>query len=77
MGAQNSTIKILIKLLSDSRKELLNAGVIKKDEMGCCVYPDINNPGETLCGDNWSEAMCDYAGGEFHPGEVCDDQDTK
>lgn len=74
MNNLNSTEKILAKLLSDSRKELLDAGAIKANDMGCCVYPDINNPGETLCGDNWSEAMCDYAGGKFHPGETCDQQ---
>ncbi len=73
-STENSTIEILNKLLSDSRKELVNAGAINLKEMGCCVYPDINNPGETLCGDNWSEAMCSYAGGKFYPGETCDDQ---
>ena len=74
MNTENSTTKILMKLLSDSRKELLNAGAVKNSNMGCCVYPDINNPEETLCGDNWSGAMCDYAGGVFHLGELCKDQ---
>jgi hypothetical protein len=70
---ENSTVELLTKLLSKTRKELLDAGVIKLTDMGCCVYPDINNPGETLCADNWSEAMCSYAGGKFYPGKTCDD----
>lgn len=69
---KNSTTEILNKLLSDSRKNLLEAGIIKSEELGCCVYPDINNPGETFCGDNWSQAMCDYAGGNFYPDDLCE-----
>jgi len=45
----------------------------KKASLGCCVYPDINDPGTYLCADNWDEFQCQQAGGTFYEGQTCDD----
>jgi hypothetical protein len=45
----------------------------KNTSLGCCVYPDINDPGSTLCADNWDEFQCQQAGGTFYEEKTCDD----
>lgn len=72
MENEKSTAEILGKFLAESRKTLLDNGIINEADMGCCVYKDVNNPGSTLCADNWSASMCAYAGGTFYPNKTCD-----